>query len=139
MAPQTEKFDDDVDNAAVPGREADKSLGAPPITRTAAALDFAQAAVNRKRRRINKTAVHRELGTAAAGAGYIRGRLQRASGYAKDDDLLRRSDGKRAEKGGCGGDEAKARIQRGCEGAKEATKAGCLRGGGDGAFGWLRC
>ena len=62
MAPQTEKCDDDVDNAAVPGREADKSLGAPPMTRTAAALDFAQAAVKMKRRRINKTAVHRELG-----------------------------------------------------------------------------
>ena len=62
MAPRTEKFDDDVDNAAVPGREADNSLGAPPTTRTAAALDFAQAAVKMKRRRVNKTAVHRELG-----------------------------------------------------------------------------
>ena len=62
MAPQTETFDDDVDNAAVPGREADKSLGAPPMTRTAAALDFAQAAVKIKQRRINKSAVHRKLG-----------------------------------------------------------------------------
>ena len=62
MAPQTEKFDDDVDNATVPSREADKGLGAPPMTRTAAALDFAQAAVKMKRRRVNKTAVHRELG-----------------------------------------------------------------------------
>ena len=61
MAPQTEKFDDDVDNAAVPGREADKGLGAPPMTRTAAALDFTQAAVKMKRRRINKTTVHRLL------------------------------------------------------------------------------
>ena len=62
MAPLTEKFDDDVDHAAVPGREADNSLGVPPTTRTAAALDFAQAAVQMKRRGINKSAVHRELG-----------------------------------------------------------------------------
>ena len=62
MAPLTEKIRKDVDSAAVPGLRVDASLGAPPTTRTAAALDFAQAAVKMKRRRINKTAVHRELG-----------------------------------------------------------------------------
>ena len=62
MAPRHGKFGDDADSATVPGLTVDKSLGAPPMTRTAAALDFAQAAVKMKRRRINKSAVHRELG-----------------------------------------------------------------------------
>ena len=126
MAPQTEKLEDDVDNAAVPGREADKSLGAPPMTRTAAALDFAQAAVKMKRRRVNKTAVYRELGL-----------LQRAAGSSKDHDLLRRRDGDTAKEGGRGGGKAEARVQRGYEGSEKEAKAGCVRGEEGGAYGCL--
>ena len=62
MAPQTERTGQDVHSAAAPGLRVDTSLGAPPMTRMAAALDYAEAAVKMRRRRINKSAVHRELG-----------------------------------------------------------------------------
>ena len=62
MAPRQGKFDDDAKNATVPGLTVDTSLGAPPTTRMAAALDYAEAAIKMRRRRVNKSAVHRELG-----------------------------------------------------------------------------
>ena len=90
-----------------------------------------------KRRRVNKTAVHRELGLLQRALATFVGDFNVRLAALKTMTYYDEATAKELKKGGCGGDEAKARIQRGCEDAKEATKAGCLRGGEDGAFGWL--
>ena len=69
MAPRLGKCVDAGLNATVPDLTVEASTGAPPMTRTAAALTVEQARVKMKRRRINKSAVHRELHLSGAGYG----------------------------------------------------------------------
>ena len=59
MAQRHGKFDHDAESATVPGLAADTSLGAPPTTRIAAALDYEKASVKMRRRRVKKSEAHK--------------------------------------------------------------------------------
>ena len=62
MAPTTWNDFSTSSTAPIPCREAEQPASAPPMTRVAAAVAYNDAAPKMKRRRINKTALHREVG-----------------------------------------------------------------------------
>ena len=122
MAPQTEKTRKDADSAAVPGLRADARLGAPPTPPTVAALDYEKAAVKMRRRRINKSAVHRELGllqrALATFVGDFNVRLAAPKTMTYYDDATATQLKKVAV--------VAQKLRRGPRGGARVQKAGCL-------------